>query len=261
MPEQYVPVPDSLQFFVKNIVVMENYDSGETDILPFYADGFPGILYKESVEAPVLMPRAKKLSELFVYGQTIKPIEIHFQTPYKVIVFELHPYAVKMLFGVNPTELNDDCYNFLSNQSFSECNLLTDLTDAKETTARVDLIAAFLEREIKRQSASPYVKIKQALDLIISEQGKVAVKNLADQLAISERTLQRLFIEHVGIPPKQFAKIIQFQSSLSEISDAGLQKLTEVVYKFGYSDQSHFIRDFKKYAGNNPSSHKKKKAL
>jgi AraC-like DNA-binding protein len=85
------------------------------------------------------------------------------------------------------------------------------------------------------------------------------VKKLTEQLHLTERTLQRRFVEHIGVSPKQFAKIIQFQASLSSLSDKTVSKLTEVVYESGYADQSHFIRSFKKYTGRKPSQLKKPK--
>jgi AraC-like DNA-binding protein len=258
MQDFHIPVPESLQSYVKDIVVRENCASHIIDIMPFYADGYPGILFRESIVSPTLCPGNKPLSELFLYGQTIKPIEIHFQAPYKVIVFELQPFVVRMIFGVNPKELNDDCYNFLADESLDEGNLISALILAKETEKQVDLISAFLLRQIQKQSATANQKTKLALDLVVASKGNISIKRLADQIQLSERTLQRLFKEHVGVSPKQFAKIIQFQSSLKGITQCGLQKLTDVVYEHGYADQSHFIRDFKKYTSTKPSRLRKK---
>ena len=258
MQDLHIPVPESMQSFVKDIVVIENRAINVIDILPFYADGYPGVLFRESKAVPILRPRNKALSELFLYGQTIKPIEIHFTSPYKVIVFELHPFVVKMIFGVDPKELNDDCYNFLADENLGESSLIGALAQAKETTKQVDILSAFLLRQIQKQSATPNQRIKLALDLVVWSKGTISVKRLSDELKLSERSLQRLFNEHVGVSPKQFSKIIQFQNSLKGISESGLQKLTDLVYEHGYADQSHFIRDFKKYTSTKPSSLRKK---
>jgi AraC-like DNA-binding protein len=94
------------------------------------------------------------------------------------------------------------------------------------------------------------------LHLILKNKGNISIKKITEHLHITERTLQRLFIEYVGISPKQFTKIIQFQSSVSLISDDSYQKLTDVVYETGYADQSHFIRYFKKFTGKKPSEYK-----
>lgn len=95
--------------------------------------------------------------------------------------------------------------------------------------------------------------------MIIKSAGKVSVKELTQKLNITERTLQRNFIEHVGVPPKKFAKIIQFYFSFNQVTADSWSRLTDIVYENGFADQSHFIRDFKKYTGQKPKALKVKK--
>lgn len=56
----------------------------------------------------------------------------------------------------------------------------------------------------------------------------------------------------VGITPKQFTKIIQFQCSLNQLTDDDYLNLTDLAYEYGFADQSHFIRTFKHYTGKTP---------
>ncbi|WP_207421388.1 helix-turn-helix transcriptional regulator [Desertivirga brevis] len=258
METTHFTVPDALQAYVKDILVIENSVPDRVDSIPFYADGFPGILYHNSKSAPILLPRAKPLTELFLYGQTIKPIIIKFHAPYKVVLVELLPFAVKMIFDVNPRELNDDCYNFLAGEKQDDVALKRQLADTEGTEQQIALLSSYLETQVANRSFTPHQKIKLASEIIISSKGGITVTRLAEQLKFSERSLQRLFKEYVGVSPKQFAKIIQFQASLNDMFDPGINKLTELVYENGFADQSHFIRDFKRYAGTKPSWHKKK---
>ena len=64
----------------------------------------------------------------------------------------------------------------------------------------------------------------------------------------------RLFRQEVGISPKKFAKIIQFQASLEQLSKEEYFKLSQIAYDKGFADQSHFIRIFRQYTGNTPSA-------
>ena len=95
------------------------------------------------------------------------------------------------------------------------------------------------------------------ISLILLSRGQIKIKELLDQLSLTERTLERSFKAYVGLSPKQFSKIIQFQSSLNQLTDAKFEKLTEVGLDSGFSDQSHFIRTFKSYTGQTPSSYLK----
>jgi len=95
--------------------------------------------------------------------------------------------------------------------------------------------------------------IQQAISLILKNNGQIMVKELLEQLYMTERTFERNFMSQVGLTPKQFAKIVQFQSSLNKLTQAKFDKLVEVGLDSGFSDQSHFIKAFKKYTGQTPS--------
>jgi AraC-like DNA-binding protein len=63
----------------------------------------------------------------------------------------------------------------------------------------------------------------------------------------------------VGVTAKQFAKIIQFQQSLEQITVKDYSKLTDIVYANGFADQSHFIKVFKAFTGKTPLAFTSKK--
>ncbi len=250
---------NKLALYVKDIFVLENKDDTMKSRLPFFADGYPGIMFQQTKSGAFLYPKNKKLSDFFLYGQTIKPIEISIQGSYLLIVFLLYPFAAKTLIGVNPKELNDDCYDLNLLKGNHTEQTVKKLLDETNQAKQVEIIAKFLSRLVQKTISYKEQRIQIAINLILNSKGKITVKALTDNLHTTERTLQRQFIEHVGISPKQFAKIIQFQSSFNQISEEVFSKLTEIVYENGYADQSHFIRSFKRFTGKKPSQFKKPK--
>ncbi len=250
---------NKLELYVKDIIVLESNDETKKNRLPFFADGYPGIVFQQSCNGVFRHPQNKKLSNFFLYGQTIHPIELSIAGVYRLIVFQLYPFAAKTLFGVNPKELNDDCYDIISTGGKGIKQTVKKVFNATETTAQVEIIAAFLSRLVKKTINYKEQRIQIAINLILNSKGKIIVKALTENLHTTERTLQRQFIEYVGISPKQFSKIIQFQFSLNQISDEMFSKLSDIVYDNGFADQSHFIRSFKKFTGKKPSQFKKLK--
>jgi AraC-like DNA-binding protein len=67
----------------------------------------------------------------------------------------------------------------------------------------------------------------------------------------SPRYLQQLFRRYVGISPRTYFQIQRFHQSLAHLQK-GEESLTQIAYTCGYSDQSHFIRVFKAFAGCTP---------
>lgn len=96
---------------------------------------------------------------------------------------------------------------------------------------------------------------EQATAIIEAYGGLIRVGDISRMLNISNRTLERQFKATLGISPKRFIRLVRFQKVLEKLH-AGhpFSKTTDVAYEFDYTDQSHFIRDFKALAGILPGS-------
>jgi len=246
-----------LDNYVKEIFVIEDNDETGMSSLPFFADGYPGIMFQRTENGAFLLPANKPLSTLFMYGQTIQPIEIVTHGNYQIIVFQLFPFAAKMLFDVNPKELNDDCYNLNLVKGSNVNAVIQALLSTSDSLQLIDIMATFLTGVIQHTVIGPEQHVQVAVNTILTAKGKINIKTLCNRLYITERTLQRQFEAYVGVSPKQFAKIIQFQSALTQLSDETFSRISDIVYHNGYADQSHFIRNFKKFTGEKPSQYKK----
>jgi AraC-like DNA-binding protein len=94
----------------------------------------------------------------------------------------------------------------------------------------------------------------KAVDIIFSKKGMVTIGSLCDELSLSERYLQQLFQKYVGLSPKFFARVVRFSHIFQLIKDKD-PDWAQVVYEAGYYDQSHFIRNFKVFTGEDPSGY------
>lgn len=251
-----ITVRNDLELFVKEIFVLEEQEARQDASFTFFADGYPGVVYMQS-EKGFLLPRMKPLSPFFLYGQMIEPYELSISTPYLMIVFQLYPFAARLLFDVDPKRLNDDCADLSAIKGVMIDNPLEALARTSSIDQKTELIANFLSELAREKGTEEYPKIQRAIEMIQEHKGLITILALAKSLDLTERTLRRKFIRYVGIPPKKFAKIIQFQASLDQISTGGFSKLTDVVYDNGYADQSHFIRNIRKFTAKKPMQLKK----
>lgn len=70
---------------------------------------------------------------------------------------------------------------------------------------------------------------------------------------ISQRQLEREFKNKVGISPKRYLRITRM-NEVHRLLEANEQlNFTEIAYRSGYTDQAHFIKDFKKITGERPT--------
>lgn len=253
MKEVEFIVPKDLEPFINCIMIKESDNPNAHTNIPLYADGYPGIMFQQSENGFYLLPKKKKLSELFLYGQTLDPVSLDVNGPYKFVVFQLYPFASKYLLGVDPKQLNDECFDLLQLKSINIEEYRKSLVSAKGLEEQVAIISDLMRVLIEQNKISFEDRIQQAIGLIIKHKGQIRIKELQEQLHITERTFERNFMTQVGLTPKQFAKIIQFQSSLHQLTQSKFNKLTDVGNDSGFSDQSHFIRVFKKYTSQTPS--------
>src|SRR6186713_888372 len=99
----------NISLFVKNIWVFKGGEENLKTNLPFFADGYPGLMFQETENGLLVNPHKKLMPVLFLYGQTIKPIELEITGRYKLIVFQLYPFVLKSFFKVVPQTINDNC--------------------------------------------------------------------------------------------------------------------------------------------------------
>lgn len=242
---------NDLELFVKEIFILAHEDGPKNSTLRFFADGYPGMVYMQS-EKGLLLPRKKELTEFFLYGQMIAPFDLLMTGPYLMIVFQLYPFASKLLFDVDPRKLNDDCHDLSEIKWATIENPLKSLAAHSEIIVQTEIIAKFVSKLAREKGMDEYREIQRAIQIVMDHKGIIAVNDLARRLNATERTLRRKFNHYVGISPKKFAKIIQFQTSLEQIATGDFSRLTDIVYENGYADQSHFIRNIKKFTGKRP---------
>lgn len=89
----------------------------------------------------------------------------------------------------------------------------------------------------------------------LSHHHDAPVRRLSEWLGISNRQLQRRFVDAVGYGPKMLQSILRFQRLLymSHEKHAG-QSLAEFAADAGYSDQAHMTREVRRFASCSPTA-------
>ena len=95
------------------------------------------------------------------------------------------------------------------------------------------------------------------VDRIANDRDITRVDELAVQLNLGERALQRLFNEYVGVSPKWVIRRSRLHDAAARLDNAEEVNLTQLAADLGYSDQAHFTRDFKTLVGRSPSDYRR----
>jgi AraC-like DNA-binding protein len=233
-------------------MVMENKNKKAEVRLPFYADGCPGMMFAQTENPLVLQPNDLVLDEFILYGQTITPIELCLKGRFRLIVFILYPFVPKALFNIDPAGITDTCIDLESKTN----SLFTRLKKSKTWAAQVKCIEEYMI-DLAGQHREMNPAIYKAIQHIIDNKGAIPVKSVRESLHMTERTFERNFASQIGISPKLFSQIIQFQAALGQLTGQQKLQLSDIVFQNGFADQSHFIRSFRKFSGQTPGRFKK----
>lgn len=92
--------------------------------------------------------------------------------------------------------------------------------------------------------------------LLCSSGGNLSIGNLEERTCYSKRYIQQQFVEHYGISPKLFGMIKRYQSSVSLVIKQE-RNFSHIAADSEYYDQSHFIKEFKRFTNFSPEQYKK----
>ncbi len=251
MSYQVIAPPASLKNYVSHFWMLENEtEEFSPKAFTVMSTGVPGLIFQENPNVFTGF-EGEQLPQLFVFGQATKCGQLLGGGSFRTIGVNFHPSALKPVFGLNAHELTDQniCISQLIQTSLSE-----QLLGCSSLQQRVACIAAFLQAQIHRHG---YENKKLDYAWTALQQGKRIAQILHD-LHLSERSLERLFLTHIGITPILYARICRFQSSMALLRQGSFRSLTDIAHSLGYFDQSHFIRDFKLFSGVTPGVYLRK---
>jgi len=81
------------------------------------------------------------------------------------------------------------------------------------------------------------------------------VEQLAARDGLNRRTLQRLFAKYVGVSPKWVIQRYRLHEAAERLAAGQSIDQAGLALDLGYSDQAHFVRDFKSIVGVSPAAY------
>jgi hypothetical protein len=197
----------------------------------------------------ILQPRA------MVLGQTTDPFYIEPTGYVNTFAIRFYPYGFANFVTIP--------IKFLANKETPLHSLFGDETAAEleqkvvlatGTEQRIEIIESFLLKRLNNQATIDRI-VKTTVEALVMSRGSSAIHDILKNDPSKRRQLERKFVRHVGISPKQLGKIIRLQTALKMLLNESSESLTHIAYESQYYDQAHFIRDFKEFTGTTPQEY------
>ena len=190
--------------------------------------------------------------DYMVIGMFTQSHKVLFPSRVNAFAIRFKPDGFYHIFGVPPS-LFLDAYEDMAlvlDKKFREYS--NRIREAKATETRVALSEEFLLHCLGNSRViENYVNYAARM---IRQDPCIRIPELAEKVHISQRQLERQFKDRIGISPKHYLRLNRIQKAVQYLNMQGSTDLFSVAYSCGYFDQAHFINDFKKVTGFNPSA-------
>ncbi|MDJ0645731.1 MAG: helix-turn-helix domain-containing protein [Flavobacteriaceae bacterium] len=171
----------------------------------------------------------------------------------KIFGIKFQPWGLNKLFGIEMSELTDKVIEVPDDILEVVHKIKKTGTSSLSFANKVDEIENWFTEYIS------YVNLKspkgqKAAELIIENHGKTDIKLIRNEIGISERTLERYFKSKIGLSPKYYSRIIRF-AHIFRLAQSDKIDWLDITFLAGFYDQSHFIKNFKEFTGEDPSKY------
>jgi len=118
---------------------------------------------------------------------------------------------------------------------------------------RIELAQRFVAQRIADQRVPVDEPIARCAAAIEAHSGRCSLDEVIARSGVGRRQFERRFRDAVGLSPKRFASVLRLRSVFDVLQDDPHSDGTGAALAAGYFDQSHLIRDFRRYVGCTPA--------
>ncbi|WP_288446109.1 AraC family transcriptional regulator [uncultured Chryseobacterium sp.] len=218
---------ESLTNIVESIWMVKNHSEEEKE----------GIIVPDGKIDLFLLADENGNFEIFVAGICSVPISKPPFPKSTMFAISFYPIAAEYIFKQSFADLNNTKKILPTDYwGFSRDDLI-DFNQFYYKT--IEIISLLLSKEIENRK-------KKLFKLIYDSKGEITVKELEENTFWSSRQMNRYFHKWFGVTLKTYLNIIRFSNSLKQLKNGDFYP------QLNYADQSHFIREVKKFAGVKP---------
>lgn len=169
------------------------------------------------------------------------------QGPTGAIGIELTTEGAYRFLKIPMYHITNDLFSFADLYGRDGIEIINRINDEENPLQKIRLIQNFLLDQLRHINSQNAI-LDYSVSLITSLYGLTTIKQVEKKTGYSKRYLDLIFKNYLGISPKTLATIQRFQHFYKhfESSSPNLN-----IYDL-YYDQSHLIKEFKRYTGLTP---------
>jgi AraC-like DNA-binding protein len=193
-------------------------------------------------------------SSAVVVGPHDVPVDLPLKGKSHKIIIRFQPYGLYRLTGIPQDQLLNrvlDAQYIFGNDTLL---LKETLRSCKSYDEQKTALYAFFMARLPRHDRSV---VEEKVVRYLVDHIDEPIARLVKISGYSAKHLIHLFRIHTGFTPKMFQQVMQFAESIRQMSLLPTHHLSGLSLSANYVDQSHLIRQFKRFSGFTPSAYLK----
>ena len=211
----------------------------------FELDGFKRNTFDNETLKPI-----NSFTKVWVSGIHKNFISISAHQNSEMFVIQFKPFGAYPFLYFSIDELNDKV--IAGEDIFGEeiLKIREEILSKKDSKEKFMSAENWLNRRFNQAKIPPI----EFLNIVkqIQNEPDTNYKKIIGNYSKTQKHLINQFKKYIGLTPKYYQRILRFNEILQLIHNAKKIKWSHVAYQCGYSDQSHFIKEFKHFSGINP---------
>lgn len=192
-------------------------------------------------------------SKVWISGMHKNHLSISAHHDSEMLVIQFKPAGTFPFFHQPAYQINnkvDAAQNLLGDDIL---HLRLQILNLNTSTEKFKAIEEWLHNRISRNNETASHELLNILRML-QDQPFINHHQVVKSYPRTQKHLINQFKKFVGLTPKVLHRIFRFNEILKKIHLEEKIDWPQIAYQFGYSDQSHFIKEFKEFSGFNPQA-------
>ncbi len=244
---RYILPGAQLQPFIRYYWILNTNEDIDTLTFPI---GCPQLIFHRW--SRFYIPEFKTEQARFsISGQVNFPARIQSSGDVETIVVVFHPHAIGTMFNIPVSSFYNQEIDGYSLGDKSLNILADDVLNADDAAEAIKIIEKWLLSRLEDTAIYNFKRVGISLKHLFLD-NTINVESMAQLACLSRKQFERVFFNAIGMKPKEYSNVARFQKSLWLMQN-GNRDFADIAYSCGYSDQSHFIRECRRYSGTTPA--------
>lgn len=170
------------------------------------------------------------------------------------LVFQVvfRPGALYRLTGIPSHEITNQ---YLDAETIFPANIKEvneQLFHAPDFKTMIQVVEKFLTQAEAKQQKEAH-RLDQVSNQVLTTKENVSVDWMAKVSYLSNRQLERKFLDRMGVTPKYFSRLVRFENAFRMKNQFPEKDWLSIAIHCGYHDYQHLVKEYQEFTGKTPT--------